>query len=117
MPPDDRTAAAGLGEALAALLERTELLPASELTTMVDIAGRLLGATSARMLVADYSLTSLQELGDDGSTGPRQLVDGTLAGRALTGAEVVVSGEDDGTATVLVPLSEGSERLGVLELV
>jgi serine phosphatase RsbU (regulator of sigma subunit) len=114
MPDHGPTPDADLGEALATMLLSTELLPASELTAMVDMAGRLLGATSARMLVADYSLTSLQELGDDGPTGPRQLVDGTLAGRALISAEIVVSGDE--TATVLVPLSEGSERLGVLEL-
>jgi serine phosphatase RsbU (regulator of sigma subunit) len=117
MPPDEPSAPPGLGEALAALLESTELLPASEVTAMVEMAGRLLGSTSARMLVVDYSLTSLQQLGDDGPTGPRQLVEGTLAGRALAGAEIMVSDGDDGVATVLVPLSEGSERLGVLELV
>ena len=115
--PDHRSPESDFGRALAALLESTNQLPASELTTMVDIAGRLLGATSARMLVADYALTSLQELGDDGATGPRQLIEGTLAGRALSSAEVVVAGEDDAETTILVPLSEGSERLGVLELV
>jgi serine phosphatase RsbU (regulator of sigma subunit) len=112
--PHDGQAPSDLGDTLAGLLRTTELLPASELTAVVNLAGRLLGATSARMLVADYSLTSLQELGDDGPTGARQLVDGSLAGRALIGAEIVVSG--DAPATVLVPLSEGSERLGVLEL-
>jgi serine phosphatase RsbU (regulator of sigma subunit) len=112
-----------LGEALAALLRSTALLPASELTSMVDMAGRLLGASQARMLVADYALTSLQELGDDGPTGVRHMIEGTLAGRALITAQVVVSGDSDGgdggddVVTVLVPLSEGSERLGVLELV
>ena len=114
MPDDARSPAADLGDALATMLRSTELLPASELAAMVDIAGRLLGATSARMLVVDYSLMSLQELGDDGPTGPRQLVDGTLAGRALISAEIVVSGDEP--STVLIPLSEGSERLGVLEL-
>jgi len=106
---------ADVGEALTALLESTSLLPASELTAMVDIAGRLLGASSARMLVADYALTSLQELGEDGPTGQRQQVEGTLPGRALVSAQVVVSAGDQ-TATVFVPLAEGSERLGVLEL-
>lgn len=103
-----------LGTALAELLAGTTELPPDELRTMVDVAGRVLGATSARVLVADYGLTSLQELGEDGPTGPRQPIEGTLAGRAFSGREVVVSGEDP--AVVLVPLAEGSERLGVLEL-
>lgn len=113
MQRDGHHAEVDLGAALATLLESTTLLPASEVTTMVEVAGRLLGASSARMLVVDYSLTSLQELGDDGPTGPRQLVEGTLAGRTLSSAEIVVSADD---TTIHVPLSEGSERLGVLEL-
>ena len=115
MHADRQGAQADLGGALAALLQSTSLLPASELSTLVDIAGRLLGASTARMLVVDYALTSLRELGEDGPTGPREQVEGTLAGRALVSAQVVVSAGDQ-LATVFVPLSEGSERLGVLEL-
>jgi serine phosphatase RsbU (regulator of sigma subunit) len=101
--------------ALIKLLEASEALPANELVRVVQLAGEVLGAESAMMLVADYSLSSLQPLGTDGSTGPRQPIAGTLAGRAFERGEIVVSGGDP--ATVLVPLSEGSERLGVLELV
>jgi serine phosphatase RsbU (regulator of sigma subunit) len=104
-----------VGTALTALLEGTTELPADELTSMVDVAGRALGARSARLLIADYGLTSLQELGAEGPTGNRRAIEGTMAGRAFTGREVIVA---DGEPTVvLVPLSEGSERLGVLELV
>jgi serine phosphatase RsbU (regulator of sigma subunit) len=105
----------GLGAALASLLEGTTELPAHELASMVDVAGRVLGARSARLLIADYGLTSLQELGAEGPVGTRQPIEGTMAGRAFIGREVVVTGDDP--SAVLVPLSEGSERLGVLELV
>lgn len=104
----------GLGEALASLLEDTAELPASALKRVVDVAGQVLGASSARVLIADYALTSLQELGERGPTGTRQPIEGTLAGRAMSGGEIVVTG--DQPTTVLVPLTEGSERLGVLEL-
>src|SRR5687768_18595186 len=103
-----------LGDVLTALLEATNELPANELTRVVDAAGQALGATSARVLIADYALLSLQELGEDGPTGVRQPIDGTLDGRALARDEVVVSSDEQGT--VWVPLSEGSERLGVLEM-
>ena len=79
----DPSANVALGEALAALLEGTTDLPASELTRVVDVAGSVLGATSARMLIADYGLTSLQELGDDGPRGAREPIEGTLAGRSF----------------------------------
>jgi serine phosphatase RsbU (regulator of sigma subunit) len=105
---------AALGQALASLLAGTTQLPASELTTVVDVAGRVLGASSARMLVADYGLLSLQELGSDGPRGSRRLIEGTLAGRCFASGEIVVASDDP--VTVFVPLAEGSERLGVLEL-
>jgi hypothetical protein len=103
-----------VGEAVTALLAATADLPASELTTVVDVAGRVLGATSARMLVADYGLLSLQELAGDASPGTRRLIEGTLAGRCFASGEVVVAGHEP--TTVFVPLADGSERLGVLEL-
>ena len=102
--PDDR---------LAALLTDATSVAAGDLRSVIDLAGAALGATSARMLVADYGLTSLQELGDDGPDGPRQLIAGTLAGRSFAAHEIVVIDEPP---TVWIPLAEGSERLGVLEL-
>ena len=92
----------------------TAELPAGELHEVVDAAGRLLGADSARLLVADYGLLTLQELGADGPTGDRQAIDGTLAGRALVQDEVVVHGTDP--AIVSVPLADGHELMGVFEL-
>jgi len=101
-------------EALLSLLADTTELPASELTRVVSLAGTVLGADRARVLVADYGLVWLQQLGDDGPSGEPQAIEGTLAGHAFAREEVVVS---EGEPTlVYVPLSEGSERLGVLEL-
>ena len=102
------------GDALSVLLDETTDMSPDGLTAMVDAAGRVLGATSARLLIADYGLTSLQALGEDGPTSDRRPIEGTLAGRAFTGREIIVSGHDP--ALVLVPPTEGSERLGVLEL-
>ena len=107
--------AADLGEALATLLAETADLPVSELTRVVDLAGIALGASSARMLVADYGLTSLQELGEEGLHGSREPIEGTLAGRCFASGKIISM--PGGGGTVWVPLSEGSERLGVLELV
>lgn len=105
--PDDR---------LAALIAEATRVPAVDLQTVVDMAGAALGATASRMLVADYGLTSLQELGENGPQGPRQLIEGTVAGRCFASCEVV-SIPDHDPPMVWIPLAEGSERLGVLELV
>src|SRR4051812_34130377 len=103
-----------LEDALLSLLEGTTELPASELTRVVNVAGKVLGAERARVLVADYALVWLHELGEDGPTGDVQAIEGTLAGHAFVRNEVTASGTDP--TVVWVPLSEGSERLGVLEL-
>jgi serine phosphatase RsbU (regulator of sigma subunit) len=112
--PRDADVDAFLGGALATLLEGTTELPASDITRAVDVAGGVLGATSARLLIADYAVVTLQELGEDGPTGPRLPIVGTLAGRAFLTGEVMVSSDDP--ALVWVVVAEGSERLGVLEL-
>ena len=53
-------------DALLLLLQGTSELPASELTRVVKLAGDVLGAERARLLVVDYSLVWLHELGEDG---------------------------------------------------
>lgn len=100
---------------LAGLLSEAGAIPPHRLREVVDVAGAALGATAARMLVADYGLTSLQELGGEGPNGPRQLIEGTMAGRCFASSEILVAPDHDAD-TVWIPLVEGSERLGVLEL-
>lgn len=97
-----------------ALLTAANALPAPDLRAVIDMAGAALGATSARMLVADYGLSSLRELGYPRPQGPPHLIEGTLAGRCFAAHEIVTVDEDP--ATVFIPLTDGSERLGVLEL-
>ena len=95
-----------------ALLTAANALSAPDLRAVIGAAGAVLGATSARMLVADYALTSLRELGYPRPQGPPQLIEGTLAGRCFAANEIVAADP----ATVFIPLTDGSERLGVLEL-
>jgi serine phosphatase RsbU (regulator of sigma subunit) len=103
-----------VSDELNALLERTIGLGPSDLVEVVDVVAQVAGAESARLLLADYGLLWLRELGRDGPTGARQPIDGTLAGRAFTTGDIVVS--DQQPTVVWMLLAEGSERLGVLEL-
>ncbi len=96
------------------LLRASTEVHANELARVVDLVAGVLGADSARVHIADYGLSSLVELGADGPTGPSQSIDGTLAGRAFARGEVIVSSDDP--AVVWIPLTEGSERIGILEL-
>lgn len=97
-----------------AFLRQAWSIPPNKLGDLVDLVGEVLGADSARLLVVDYGLLSLQGLDSDGAVGDSQPVEGTLAGRALSHSEVVVAGDD--ITRVFLPLTDGSERIGVLEL-
>ncbi len=101
-------------EVLLTLLDQMVAVPASDLISAVRLAGDALGASDARLLVADYGLTALQELGKDGPVNVFQPIEGTSAGRCFARGDVVVSGEEPSTVWVL--LADGTERLGVFEL-
>ena len=104
----------GTGATILSLIQDPPDLPARQLGGLIEAARCELGAETARVLIADYALVSLQELGEDGPTGARQSIEGTLAGRSFARHEIVVS---RGTPTTIwAPLAEGSDRFGVLEL-
>jgi hypothetical protein len=102
------------GSPVAEFLERAWAVPPNELTAIVELARVAVHAETATVLIADYGLQSLRALGADGPVGDAQSIVGTLAGRALAQGDVVTSGTDP--TMVYVPLTEGTERLGVLEL-
>jgi serine phosphatase RsbU (regulator of sigma subunit) len=110
-PVGDRREVRG---ALVALLDSAASASAGDLAGVVDAVGAIVGARSARLLVADYSLSTLRYLHSvavDHYPAPVAMR-GTLAGLAFSRGEAIASGEH-----VCIPVSESSERLGVLELV
>ena len=100
--------------ALAEFLHRSVLIEPDSLGALAHLTGEVLGALSGRLFVVDYGLRCVRELCRDGTTGDEFMLDGTFAGRAFASGARVVHG--DRPATVWVPLSEGSERIGLLEL-
>ena len=80
----------------------------------MDVVRDVLGAQAGRLLVADYSLRRLQQVDVDGPTNAAHLMAGTIAGRAFTSGEVTVSGADP--TVVSIPLVDGTDRIGLLEL-
>lgn len=81
---------------------------------LLDVMCELLAAKAARFHVADYSIETLQLIDGTGPVGPPQKIVGTLIGRVFTSGEIQVNGEHP--TAVMVPLIEGSTRIGVLEL-
>lgn len=81
---------------------------------LLDSVCQVLGARSGRLFVADYSLRRLQQLDVDGPVGAAHQMAGTMAGRAFTSGEITVSNTDP--IVVSIPLADGSNRIGLLEL-
>jgi hypothetical protein len=87
---------------------------AAQVLGLLDLMCELLEATAARFHVADYSLRNLQHIDDNGPVAIPQNVAGTLIGHVFTSGEIQVL-ETEPTV-VLIPLVDGSSRIGVLEL-
>jgi sigma-B regulation protein RsbU (phosphoserine phosphatase) len=102
------------GAALAMLVRRTHLMAPDELPTAADDAARLIGAQGCRihLIARDQAAVVPLGLGGEGCGEPLRL-DGTLAGRSFRATEIVASA--DGTR-LWVPLLDGTERVGVLEV-
>jgi serine phosphatase RsbU (regulator of sigma subunit) len=102
---------------LGELVRRTRGTGPSELAPLVAECAQRAGMAEAVIYLADYAQSRLMPLPYAGMPVRLPLgVDGTLAGRAYrTGGGLVGEGTD-GDRRLWLPLSEGSERLGVLEL-
>ena len=101
-------------DALHRLVTTAARLTPGDALGLVDEVGRILGAASARLYIADYGLRRLQEVDTDGPVGPALTMAGTLPGRAFATGEVLVS--ETSPTVVSVPLADGVERIGLLEL-
>lgn len=105
---------AEIGAALRSLIDAAAEQPPSSLATLVDVTSRALGARAARLHIADYGLLCLQQVDASGSVGDPLDIEGTVAGHSFANGHVEVVGENP--SVMWVPLTDGSERLGMLEL-
>jgi hypothetical protein len=106
-----------VSEALAALLRSSHLLSPHDLAPVVAREARRLGAQETVLYLADYGQSTLQPLPGAGVPEREELsIEGTLAGRAFRRVEVVASTTTEGTHRLWVPLLDGVERLGVIEV-
>ena len=105
---------AAVGRAVARLFEVASATEPSAVSALVDVVREVVGARVGRLFVADYGLRRLQEVDSDGPVASASLIEGTIAGRAFANSEMLVS--DSKPKVVWVPLVDGTERIGVLEL-
>ncbi len=103
---------------LRSLVRASHHLPAHRLGTVVAEHARSLGARDAVVYLADYAQHELVPLAGEGVPGRSPLtVDGSVAGRAFRRVDPVRSAAAGEAGTVWVPLLDGAERVGVLEVV
>jgi serine phosphatase RsbU (regulator of sigma subunit) len=103
-----------LGKAVRALYAAADVSPPSSLSVLLDVLCDCVSADSGRLFVADYALRTLREVGPVGPVGEQVPIDGTVAGHALAGGVIVETGTHP--TVVRVPLVDGTERIGLIEL-
>jgi hypothetical protein len=105
----------GLLAAVATLLEAVGEAPPERIPVLVADAGRLMDV-DVTVLRIDHEQRCLIRLGPSGPGGRRRLgVDSTMAGRAFRTVQVVAS-DRDGRPCLWVPIVDGADRVGVLEV-
>lgn len=108
-----------VGRAVAWLLDASHLMPPEALPAAADDAARRAGALGCRVFLISRNQRLLVRLpapgaaADAGGDGDALEVDGTVAGRAYRDHSTMVGGDGD---RLWMPLLDGTERLGVLEV-
>lgn len=102
---------------LQAFLEDVHLLAPDQLSAVVATRARQLGCSEAVLYLSDYEQLLLQPVRGVGVPLRQELsVDGSLGGRAFRRVEVLSSTAGQRSTRLWVPLLNGVQRLGVVEL-
>jgi hypothetical protein len=106
------------GRMLQEVLRRTHLSAPSQLVAVMAEEARRIGVDSLVVYLVDYEQKLLVPVPAPDSVGREPLpVLGTVAGRAFTTTSIVGIEADDGRGRRLwLPLLDGTERLGVMDL-
>jgi hypothetical protein len=114
IPEDELVARAGA--MLLEVLRRTHLSSAADVSTVVAEEAEAIGTTALVLYLVDYEQRVLVPVpGPD--TGDREpvSVQGTIGGRSYAAGSIMDTQIDDGRR-VWLPLLDGTERLGVMEM-
>ncbi|MGK5441858.1 PP2C family protein-serine/threonine phosphatase [Micromonospora sp. URMC 105] len=104
-------------EALHGLLHHSHHARAEDLPLLARRMAAQLGATDMRIHLVDHEQRELLPMEDRAGDGTPLAVDGTLAGRAYATMRPYAADGGPGAARLWVPLLDGLERMGVVEVV
>jgi serine phosphatase RsbU (regulator of sigma subunit) len=103
---------------LRSLLRASHLLAPDDLASTVAAHARSMGARETVIYLADYEQATLVPLPGAGVPERQELaIEATMAGRAFRRVEAVTSSATGSSYRLWLPLLDGVERLGVVELV
>src|SRR4051794_31575629 len=103
---------------LRSLLHASHLLAPDDLASTVAAHARSMGAQETVIYLADYEQATLVPLPGAGVPQRQELtIEATMAGRAFRRIEMVTSSATASSYRLWLPLLDGVERLGVVELV
>ncbi|MEX5717153.1 PP2C family protein-serine/threonine phosphatase [Geodermatophilus maliterrae] len=106
------------GDALGSLLRASHLMAPDQLASVAAEHARRFGAQELVIYLVDYGQSTLHPLPGHGAPARDLLnVDGSAAGRAFRRVEVIDTAAADGLRRMWLPLLDGVERLGVVEIV
>lgn len=104
------------GTMLMAVLRRTHLCAAHEVSAVVAEEGRAIGISALVLYLVDYEQTTLVPVPGPDTGGREPLsVQGTIAGRTYAAGTILDIEVDEGRR-VWLPLLDGTERMGVVEM-
>ena len=103
---------------LEALLRRTHLSAPEQLASIVADEARAIGAERLVLYLVDFEQRHLVPIPAPDAEGREPLsIQGTVAGRAYTSASILrVEGDEDRATRLWLPLLDGTERLGAMEV-
>src|SRR3954467_6103226 len=102
---------------LVSLLRASHLLAPDDLASMVAAHARSMGARETVVYLVDYEQATLVPLPGAGVPERQELaIEATMAGRAFRRVEVVTSSAAGGSHRLWLPLLDGGEGRGVVEV-
>ena len=109
--------AALAGEMLQEILRRTHLSSAPDLAGVFADEARRIGIDPLVMYLLDHEQRRLMPVPSPGAPDRESLpIQGTMAGRAFAATSIVQLEDDAGGRRLWLPLLDGTERLGVVEM-
>jgi hypothetical protein len=105
------------GEMLQEILRRTHLSSAPDLATVLAEEARIIGVDPLVLYLLDHEQRRLVPVPSSSAQDREPLpIQGTMAGRAFASTSIVQLEDDGGGRRLWLPLLDGTERLGVVDM-